>query len=91
MLVFVGTIAPGLVALVITPRAGGVPSLAALLHRLFQWRASALWYLFAVGYMAAIKLTVAVTHRVLTGSCPPFTHQSFAIIASKCEDYLGYC
>jgi hypothetical protein len=71
MLVFAGTIAPGLVALAITGREAG-----ALLKRLVQWRAGVQWYLFAVGFMAAIKLAVGLAHRLITGAWPPIGSQS---------------
>jgi uncharacterized protein len=80
LLVFVGTIAPALVALVITARVGGSSGIGALLHRLLQWRVGARWYLFAVSFMAAIKFTVAITHRMIMGSWPGFGHQPFGII-----------
>jgi membrane protease YdiL (CAAX protease family) len=38
------------------------------------------WYLFAVSYMAAIKLTVAFAHRIVTGSWPRFGDVPFGII-----------
>ena len=71
-LILLGTFAPSLVALGLTARAEGGAGVRALLSRLFQWQVSARWYLFAVGYMAAIKLTVALVHRVATGAWPRF-------------------
>jgi len=53
-------------------RARGRRGVRALLSRLFQWRVSARWYVFAFSYMAAIKLTVAIVHRVVTGAWPGF-------------------
>jgi hypothetical protein len=44
----------------------------ALLSRLFAWRVSARWYVFAVSYIAAIKLVVALVHRIVTGAWPRF-------------------
>ena len=64
-LVLVGTFAPALVALMLTTGAGAISETKALLRRLFQWRVGARWYLFAVSYMAAVKLTVALAHRCL--------------------------
>jgi hypothetical protein len=58
-LVFIGTITPGLAALVITVCADGLSGSKALLDRLFLWRTGARWYLFGVGYIIAIKLAVA--------------------------------
>jgi membrane protease YdiL (CAAX protease family) len=80
ILVFAGTLSPALVALILTARAGGISMTGALLSRSFQWRARARWYLFAVSYMAAIKLTVAITDRLATGSWPQFDSQPFGMI-----------
>jgi uncharacterized protein len=82
-LAFVGTFAPALVALVVTANANGISGAKALLRRLFQWRVGAQWYLFAVSYMAAIKFTVALAHRMMAGSWPRFTQEQLvAIIAA---------
>jgi len=43
-----------------------------LLGRVGQGQVAARWYLFAIGYFAAIKLTVAVVHRLATGAWPRF-------------------
>jgi membrane protease YdiL (CAAX protease family) len=69
-LLFAGTIAPALLALAITARASPTSGTTLLLHGLFRWRLRARWYLFAVSYMAAIKLTVAFAHRMMTGLWP---------------------
>lgn len=69
-LVLVGTFAPSLVALALTARATGRTGVRALLGRLVQWQVSGRWYVFAFGYMAAIKLVVALIHRLLTGAWP---------------------
>jgi uncharacterized protein len=39
------------------------------------------WYLYAARYMAAIRFTVALAHRVITGSWPPVGAQSVGLIA----------
>ena len=67
-----GTFAPALVALGLTARTGGRAAVLALVHRLFLWRVGFRWYVFAVGYIAAIKLFAAVVIRVATGSWPGF-------------------
>ncbi len=67
-----GTIAPSLVALGLTARADGRAGTHALLRRIFESQVAARWYLFAIGYMVAIKLTVALAHRAITGSWPRF-------------------
>jgi hypothetical protein len=39
------------------------------------------WYLFAIGYMAAIKLAAALAYRMLTASWPRFGDEAwFAIV-----------
>jgi membrane protease YdiL (CAAX protease family) len=67
-----GTFAPSLVAVALTARQEGRAGVFALLQRLFQWRVGLRWYAFAIVYMAAIKLTAALVHRVTTGSWPRF-------------------
>ena len=51
-----------------------------LLSGLFEWQAATKWYLFAIGYMAAIKLTVALTYRVMTASWPRFGNEAWFVI-----------
>jgi membrane protease YdiL (CAAX protease family) len=75
-----GVFAPALVALWFAARNGGSAAVRALLGRILQFRARARWYLFAVGYMAAVKLTVALAHRVITGSWPRFGGEGPVII-----------
>lgn len=41
----------------------------ALTKPILQW-VGVKWYVFAVTYMAIIKLTVALSHRVILGKCP---------------------
>ncbi len=72
LLVLLGTFTPGFVALWFTGRATGRRGVAALLRRLIDWQVPARWYVFAVGYIAVVKLTVAVVHRAATGAWPPF-------------------
>ena len=58
-LLLLGTIAPSVVALALAARAEGRAGTLALLRPILQWRVQARWYLFAVSYMAAIKLAAA--------------------------------
>jgi membrane protease YdiL (CAAX protease family) len=67
-----GTFAPGIVAVLLTARAEGAPGVRALLAPLFKWEVGARWYLFALLFMAAIKLSAAVVLRVTTGDWPRF-------------------
>jgi len=72
LLFLLGTFAPGFVALWLTSRETGRDGVAALLRRLFVWQVPARWYAFAVGYIAVVKLTVALVHRATTGAWPRF-------------------
>ena len=82
LLLLLGTFAPSLVALWLTARAGGRAEVLALLRRLIQWRVPARWYVFALSYMAAIKLTVALVHRAVTGAWPRFGSEAWYIIVA---------
>jgi hypothetical protein len=79
-LVLLGVFTPGLLALALTLRAEGPSGVAALLRRLVRWRVSARWYLFALTYVAAVKLIVAVLHRVTTGGWPRFGDESWILM-----------
>jgi membrane protease YdiL (CAAX protease family) len=81
-LVLVGTFAPAMVALGLTARSGGRPAVWTLLRRLVQWDVPGRWYVFAVSYVAVIKLTVAVLHRVTIGVWPRFGTESWYVIVA---------
>jgi membrane protease YdiL (CAAX protease family) len=81
-LLILGTFAPSLVALGITTRDEGIPGTQALLRRLLDSRVAARWYVFAIGYMAAIKLAVAVVYRLGIGSWPPFGNEPWYTIVA---------
>jgi len=72
VLLLLGTFAPSLVAVWLTARAEGDSGLRALLGGVLRWRVAAGWYLFALAYIPAIKLTVALVHRLATGAWPRF-------------------
>lgn len=80
-LFLLGTIAPALVALTVTERAEGRAATQALLGRVFAWRVRARWYVFAIGFMPAIKLSAALVHRVATGAWPRFGQESWYLMA----------
>ena len=67
-----GTFAPGIVAVLLTAWAEGAGGVRTLLAPLFKWEVAARWYLFALLFMAAIKLTVALVFRLATGDWPRF-------------------
>jgi hypothetical protein len=79
-LVLLGVFTPGLLALALTHRAEGPSGVTALLKRLVQWRVPAGWYLFALTYVAAVKLSVAVLHRLATGGWPRFGSESWILM-----------
>ncbi len=80
VLVLLGAFAPSLVALGLTARAEGLTGIRTLLGRVLRWRVAPRWYLFAVGYLPAIKLTVALVHRVATGAWPRFGDEAWYVI-----------
>jgi membrane protease YdiL (CAAX protease family) len=81
-LAFLGTFAPSLVALGITARSEGRAGVRALLRPMFQWEVGARWYLFAIAYLPAIKLSVALAHRVITGAWPRFGVEPWFLITA---------
>jgi membrane protease YdiL (CAAX protease family) len=75
-----GVFAPAIVALTLAARADGRVGVEALIRRIGRWRVSAGWYLFAAGYMVAIKLTVALVYRITTGAWPRFGETPWPIL-----------
>jgi len=80
LLVLLGVYTPSLVALWLTAQAEGGTGVRALLGRILWWRVPAQWFLFAVAYIPAIKLAVALVHRVATGAWPRFGHEPWYLI-----------
>ena len=72
---YLGVFAPGFVAVWLTFRGEGSAGVRALLSRLVQWEAGIRWYVFALTYMAAIKLAAALIHRLATGEWPLFGNE----------------
>src|SRR5207244_12300840 len=72
VLLLLGTFAPSLVALWLTARVEGDGGVRALLGGVLKWQVAGRWYLFALAYIPAIKLTAALIHRVATGAWPHF-------------------
>jgi membrane protease YdiL (CAAX protease family) len=71
-LILFGTFVPAFVAIALTALRRGEAGLRALLRPLFHWRVPIRYYVFAVGFMAAIKLTGALVDRIVTGTWPVF-------------------
>jgi membrane protease YdiL (CAAX protease family) len=81
VLVLLGAYSPSAVAIWLTWRAAGIEGLRALIEPVFQWRVGGRWYLFAAGYIAAIKLTAAMVSRIATGAWPRFGDEPLYLIA----------
>ncbi len=62
-LVFFGTIAPGAVAFAFLSRDGR----GRVLDGLIRWRVDVRWYVFAVSFMAIVKLAVLLYYRIVDG------------------------
>ena len=71
-LVLVGAYAPSCVALSLTAWRERQQGVRAILRHVIQWQEAARWYLFAVFYIVAIKLTVALILRASTGTWARF-------------------
>lgn len=71
-LFLLGTFSPAIVALILTARARGAAGVRALVGRIGRWDVNGRWYLFAVGFIMAIKLTAALVYRATTGAWPAF-------------------
>ena len=77
-----GIFAPVIVALWLTARAEGWPGARALLRRVLLWRAGWQLYAFAIGYMAAIKLAVALAYRLARGAWPHFGNTAWYVMVA---------
>ena len=80
LILFIGIFAPAIVALLLTAHAEGRRGVAALLGRLFVWRVGVGWYVFATGFMAAVKILVASIHRVAFDQWPRFGSASWIVM-----------
>lgn len=67
-----GTVAPAVVAAWLTARRAGASGLRSLFGGIAKWRVGVQWYVFALLFMAAVKLAAAATHVALTGQWPLF-------------------
>jgi len=79
-ILFLGIFAPAIVALSLTARAEGKEGVLALLRRLVKADVALRWYWFAIGYMAAVKLTVALLHRLFLGAWPRFGGEAWYVM-----------
>jgi membrane protease YdiL (CAAX protease family) len=99
-LFLLGVFSPGIVAIGLTAVSGGRTAVTTLLRRLVDWDQPARWYLFAAGYMVAVKLTAAFIHRLAFGAWPAFGQGNLllmfagaffsAAIGSQAGEELGW-
>jgi membrane protease YdiL (CAAX protease family) len=68
------------VALWLTFRARGGDGVRALLGRILRGQVAARWYVFALAYIPAIKLTAAAIHRLAFGAWPRFGSDPLLLI-----------
>lgn len=80
LLYIVGVLSPALVALGLTARAQGRTGVQALFQKLVEWRVDTRWYVFAISYIAAIKLIAALIHRLGTGVWPRFGEEAWYVM-----------
>jgi uncharacterized protein len=71
-LITIGVFGPAMAALWLTGRDEGRAGVDSLFGRIFDWKVGARWYVFAIAFMAAIKLSAALVYRVATGAWPEF-------------------
>ena len=81
-LYLLGVFAPAFVALALTARADGREGTLALLGQTVKWSVGARWYVFAVIYMVAVKVGVAIVYRIATGAWPTFGQTPLYIMAA---------
>lgn len=79
-LILLGAFAPALAAVAVTFRTEGRGGVIALLRRIVQWRVATKYYVFALGFMVAIKLTTALIYRASTSSWPRFDTSHWYLI-----------
>ena len=72
LLLYLGVFAPALAALALTALQDGREGVGRLVARIFPVRVAARWWAFALGYTAAVKLTAALLHRLVSGHWPRF-------------------
>jgi hypothetical protein len=79
-LFYAGVFAPALVAWLLTWMDSGSPGVRALVSPLVRWNVGARWYVFALGFMASVKLIAAVMYRLTTGGWPAFGTTPVAVL-----------
>jgi membrane protease YdiL (CAAX protease family) len=72
LLFYLGVFMPAIVALAMTYRARGAAGVQQLLKKLVKIDVGARWFLFALLFMASVKLFAAIIIRLTTGNWPVF-------------------
>ncbi len=80
MLILLGAFSPAITALSLTAWKEGGAGVEALLRRILIANVPARYYVFAISYIATIKVTAALLHRVLLGAWPRFGTESLIVI-----------
>jgi CAAX protease family protein len=75
-----GVFTPAFVALGLVALEGGRTATIALLRQVIQVPRNASWFVFATGYVAAIKLIAALLHRLFAGAWPHFGDTSVLVL-----------
>ena len=78
-----GVFMPGIVAVAETGRIHGGAGVRSLLGRILKARVPLRFFVVAAGYFAAVKLAVALLHRVVTGTWPTFSAVPWYVMAAS--------
>jgi len=79
-LILLGAYSPSFAALALTARHRGSAGVREVLAPIVRWRVGAQWYLFAAGFVVALKLAGAVIYRVVLGAWPAFGRMPWFLI-----------
>lgn len=76
----IGVFGPALVAIALTYHADGRAGVGALLGGIFRWPPQARWWVFALSYVAIVRLASALLHRLLVGLWPAFGREIWLVM-----------
>ena len=79
-LVHLGAYSPSLVAILLTYRAANSAGVSNLVSGVFKWRVPGRYYVLAIAFIPAIKLTAALLHRVMSGAWPSMGTESLLLM-----------
>jgi uncharacterized protein len=75
-----GAYSPSLVAILLTARAAGSAGVSNLVSGVFKWRVPVRYYVLAIAFIPAIKLTAALLHRLMSGAWPRMGTESLLLM-----------